>query len=688
MKKHSHCQKEMLIDNQTQISSIGHDVIFTCNVFPLNNQDPVWVNIEGNRTLITYSEPKTFNVTSELLQSHYKTSELLKGYNITRDFLTNNFIIQLLKDNDRSALLDDISELLEYNITSELLKRHNITNELMKRYNITREFLKNNSIIKLLKHNNRSEVLNDTSGLLKYNDAYKFLKNYNNTRELLKYKHIGKLLNDVSMLLKYNYTSELLNDTSELLNDIIKLLNDTIKLLELEYSDTRELITYNSLSSLEIRDIEEKDFKVYRCLNNISNTLLWQEFHLKKQEFETVDVWAVPGTLIFMESYYTHLDNSEDITIYHTLNGKIITFDSHKCPYLLLYYFYSTRSIVGLWLFYKSYYNVNHFELYGIRNLNTGNILASLTSWCMTPELYGLHSTVVVRRFQNTSGSLCSIKHINLPRSLNIKYTESNLNITSGTDCWRSGEPVSDMCIVLKRLLYTDAEYIDLKYLFYFLAMLLLIIFLVFVLGYIYSIFTGGVDMETLAGISDIRNADKKYNIFISCVQQDYQYVCKNILPILEKKFKVFVPVRDVSPGRPIPTDTGEAISQSASFIVIASRRYIEDKKLNEFEINMILHNASSRNLIIIRLDDCYIADIFNDKYQVIDLRNQHNRFQLEKILETLPLYRSPWMKRVQMTLDILNLFVFVSGIIFVLIRHREFVSFISSVLDDMTYIS
>ncbi|XP_055959344.1 uncharacterized protein LOC130014326 [Patella vulgata] len=571
--------KELFHGNQTQFSYIGHDVVFKCAVLPLNSQDPVWVNTEGNRTLVTYSELKTFNI----------TSELLKRYAIERELLNSNIISDLLKYNDRS--------------------------ELLKHYYNTGQFLMFNIISDLLKNNN------DTT----------------------------ELLNEILELRTYT--------------DLDESLNDTIDSLKLEYNLTSELVIYNSSSSLEIRDIEERDFKVYHCLNNLSNTLTWQDFHLKKLEFETVDVYATPGTLIFMESYYRHLDNNEDITIYHTLNGKIITFDDYKCPYLLLYYHYSTRSIYGSWLLFKSLYHVDQYQYPGYNPNNLGKYLASFSSWCMTPELYGLHSTVVVRRFQNTSGSLCSVKHINQPLSLNIKYTESNLFESAGrnseSDCWGlEGEPDSELCAVTKRLLYKDANLMYKTDRDYILGMLVLVILFLIFLWYVYNICTGEIDMETLAGISDRRNAEEKCYVFISCVQQDYQFVRKNILPLLENELrrKVFLPIRDVQPGRRILTDTDEAIRESTSFLVVASRRYIRDWKLNELEIHMILQNANSRNLIIVRLDDCYIADIFNKKYQVIDFRNQHNRFQLHKILKKLPLYRSPLMKRVKMALRILNL--------------------------------
>ncbi|KAK6165353.1 hypothetical protein SNE40_022295 [Patella caerulea] len=453
----------------------------------------------------------------------------------------------------------------------------------------------------------------------------KGILNHNTTRDLLKYNLPNKLLKSITNQLKKN--------------------------------------PHMTKSQLEIRDIEEKDFKMYRCVYDIFDTVvLSQEFSLKKQEFKTVDVYAAPGTLIHMAPYYRHLDNSEDITIYHTLNGKIITFDDSQCPYLLLYYYYSTRSIAGSMQLWNSLQRVNQFEIDANYWNLIGNFRSSLTSWCMTPELYGLHSTVVVRRFQNTSGSSCSIKHINQPLSLNIKYTESNsfenTERHSEIDCWGpEEEPDSVLCALNKRLLYKDAELIYKTDRYYILGMLVSVILFLIFLWYIFHIFIGGVDMETLAGISDRRNAEEKYNIFISCVQQDYRFVQNKILPILENKLgrKVFVPVRDVSPSRPITTDTGEAISQSASVIVIASRRYIKDRILNKFEINMVVQNASKHNLIIVRLDDCYIADIFNDKYQVIDLRKQHNRFQLETELEKLPLYRSPRMKWVKMILGYVN---------------------------------
>ncbi|XP_050413321.1 uncharacterized protein LOC126827806 [Patella vulgata] len=110
-----------------------------------------------------------------------------------------------------------------------------------------------------------------------------------------------------------------------------------------------------------------------------------------------------------------------------------------------------------------------------------------------------------------------------------------------------------------------------------------------------------------------------RYRVFLSYNDHNYDYIKDEIMPFLnEFNIKYFDKQFDIIPGRHKLHEIGEAIGRSEAFIVIASHQFVNEFEQNTFEMNMLLNKATKNNLVILKIDDCVIDDVFNC-YKVID---------------------------------------------------------------------
>ncbi|XP_050418922.2 uncharacterized protein LOC126832246 [Patella vulgata] len=394
---------------------------------------------------------------------------------------------------------------------------------------------------------------------------------------------------------------------------------------------------------ISLEDIELQFYSV--------NMFTWNsEFRLIKELPRIKTTFVAPGTLFSFATYYRHLGNTDDISMYYTINGKELVFKDSKCSkFILLYYgLFESRIVQSFNLF---AYLPKVAELVHKAGLWNGSI--SLLQHCVTPNSYGIHDIVILRKVFNERDNTYDVREFNHPLKLDIKPKESDLfdfptyetnsTVNIDADCWNAEKnSQSSSCILLYRFVERIASDLHFHDNVYFgLAFIALGIFW-------YTVYRSGKaivnemlvvtsskhvkPIHTLASIPNDDIDKRKYHIFISYSEDEEERARMTASHLEERGLKVFVPNRDIPLGRHKLSEIGKAISQSVAVIVIASNGYVENIETNEFEMNMILQKVKKNNLLVFRVDECVVADIFNDKYVMIDIINDTLNEQTKKI--------------------------------------------------------
>ncbi|KAK6166137.1 hypothetical protein SNE40_022901 [Patella caerulea] len=398
---------------------------------------------------------------------------------------------------------------------------------------------------------------------------------------------------------------------------------------------------------LSLEDIELQFYLI--------NMFTWNsEFRLIKDIPRIETVFVAPGTLFSFATYYRHLGNIDDISMYYTINGKELVFSDSKCSkFVLLYYgLFESRIVQSFNLF---AYLPKLYKMGQELGLWNGSI--SLLQHCVTPNSYGIHDIIILRKVFNERDKTYDVREFNHPLKLDIKPKESDLfdlpnyetnsTVNIDADCWNTDKnSQSSSCILLYRFVERIAR--DLHFrdnLWFGLTLIAVSIFW-------YTVYKSGKDVinqvlvimsskqvkpiNTLASIPNDDINKRKYHIFISYSDDEEDRARRIASHFEEHDLKVFVPNRDIPLGRHKLSEIGKAISQSVAVFVIASYGYVENIETNEFEMNMILQKIKKNNLLVLRIDECGVADIFNDKYIMIDKINDTPDEQMKKLSKWL----------------------------------------------------
>ncbi|KAK6166170.1 hypothetical protein SNE40_022930 [Patella caerulea] len=374
------------------------------------------------------------------------------------------------------------------------------------------------------------------------------------------------------------------------------------------------------------------------------NALVWTaEFRLIKETTKDMTIFVAPGTFVSVGTYYRHLGKKDDIAMRYTIKDMTPTNEKSGCSIFVLLYFIfikggrinSLLSVISLYEL--LIFNVNSTDAY--ENEWKGKF--SVMNQCISPNLYGKHDIVITRSYFNEIDNATSEYEYSFPMKLVIKPQQSNLFDFFGAeqssqvfdlDCWFSGDRnTSTICRTVYTLIETMAD--NVKYLDYFFFGITMVVFLILSLSIsiVYKILLRilnpvrkVVPISNFAGIPV--EASITYHVYLSYSESDRVFVKDKLLPIMKQMdMTYFDSNTDITPGTPVNPNLGTAITQSSLYIVVASNEYIENIALNEFEMNLILHKAKSKKLLIIKKDELDIRDIFGEIYKLLNWTNENS---------------------------------------------------------------
>ncbi|KAK6165365.1 hypothetical protein SNE40_022306 [Patella caerulea] len=404
----------------------------------------------------------------------------------------------------------------------------------------------------------------------------------------------------------------------------------TVGIKDSESCNTQSTLEKNpndqyGVSAPESKEVEQmfKDFYGYNWAG---------EYRLVKENSRTETISIFPGSFLSIATYYRHLTNKdeyENITLQYMVNNKKPPTESRTCSLVvLMYYFFINNGKVRSLL---SVMQLSELMTVHFNSTSEWKGIYSIIRQCMSPSLYGLHSIVVQRSFFNkTLGAMVTrnfshpVKYNIIPKPSGLFYFTDALTNTEIFDinCWNSEEiSQSQSCKTIYLLLEYMANHVLLTNIIVTIV-IIVICCLLYVLKewLIYLLWPLRMvePVETLAHIP--ARKELKYHVFLSYSDSDREFVQQVLLPLLKKlDIQVFDPFTDIDLGKIRISATGEGITQSAAFLILASTDYVQNIFNNQHEINMILDSVRGKNLLVIKISTCVIPDVFENRYTLID---------------------------------------------------------------------
>lgn len=116
----------------------------------------------------------------------------------------------------------------------------------------------------------------------------------------------------------------------------------------------------------------------------------------------------------------------------------------------------------------------------------------------------------------------------------------------------------------------------------------------------------------------DELDADRQYDAFVSFTHEDEKFVVENLLPELEKTYKICIHFRDWVVGDMIPTQITRSVESSRRTIVVLSKKFVKSLwGLLEFRTAHVSALSEGRVRVIVLIID----DVTEDDTLDLELR-------------------------------------------------------------------
>ena len=161
------------------------------------------------------------------------------------------------------------------------------------------------------------------------------------------------------------------------------------------------------------------------------------------------------------------------------------------------------------------------------------------------------------------------------------------------------------------------------------------IIFLVF------DYLRDGTSRLGILTILNILKKKHKYDVFVSCCDEDNGFVLQTIIPLLENQLNLRVcwPDRDINSGHPL-TEYGKCINLSKRILVILSDSYVQEPDCNQMQFSTFImpqlwsREKSLRDVLLLPCSPCEVPPIYSELLTVTNWLNHQNIDTLKDEIE------------------------------------------------------
>ena len=380
-----------------------------------------------------------------------------------------------------------------------------------------------------------------------------------------------------------------------------------------------KILRNNNISNLAVMNITAEDYGNYKCVRRVykQNKKCGKKGHCKaKSSFQDITIKS-----IILKGYIEH------ITKEHIKIGAVISLEN-------MFWFHVIRNTTQKL---KWQHTVNDYKFnevckdplpirYPIHNRMKyqspncracGNVVKCNFSMNICEKAFGLHKFAIIKATKDKRNeTLYHPRQIMfLPQDMLIKQLplkllreENYLSLLQTKEQleFKVNDIYIKICFLLVIILFNLIQQrTDTVCNFIFL---------------VYDYLKGCSSRLGIPTILSILKKKHKYDVFMSCSDDDNSFVLQTIIPLLENQLnlKVCLPDRDIIPGQPL-TEYSKCIHLSKRILVILSNSYVQDTLCNQMQFSMTImpllwsREKSLQDVLLLQYKHCDVPPIYSE---------------------------------------------------------------------------